>query len=252
MSQVQVRTRPSMFEIQDDATPQALNLQAAFLFYRSQDGRSVYASQHPIISPPGNPYAPMLGPGSAPSKKAIAALGAAVAKATAFSGFVPSGLLYTGPGIVAWWCPPQPRHMWFKTSDPAIGEAHATIMQPGLVFIATAGDVYVFAVNDSDRPTPDTHLCKAPYFNVWEGGKVCTGNVDFPKNTDASAIDAYEKAFFGSRFTHPNDKKLVKWKGGSIQMWKHLLNNPNANWDWANRLVARNATLAETIKEITQ
>ncbi|MFJ9531230.1 PRTRC system protein B [Herbaspirillum sp. NPDC101396] len=252
MSQVNVRTRTPIFEIHDDVTPQELNLEAAFLFYRSQDGRSVYASQHPIVFSPENPHAPVLGPGRAPSKKAIAALGASVAAATAFSGFVPAGMLYTGPNAMAWWCPPLLRHMWFKTSDAIIGEAHASISQPGLVFIAAHGDVHVFAVTGAERPVPDTKLFKAPYFNVWEGGKVCAGNVNFPKTTDASAIDAYERAFFGSRFTHPNDKKLVKWKGGSVHMWKHLLDNPNAEWDWAKRLVPCGATLAETIKGITK
>src|SRR5450830_1694813 len=122
-------------------------------------------------------------------------------------------------------------------------------MQPSIIFVATNGELHVFAANGAARPHADTPLFKAPYFNVWEGGHVCAGNVAMPRSLDASAMSTFEQAFYGSRFTHPNDPELVACQGGSIAMWKHLLDNPDSEWEWAKWLVPCDMTLADTIKE---
>jgi len=253
MTQVQVRTQSNdaFFEIHEEGAPQELHLQAAFLLYSTKDQQKVYASSHPVIYAPGAPDVPLLGPGSAPSKKALATLGATIVTATGFTGFIPESLLYIAPGKMVWWCPPQDRHLWFKSQDERIGEAHATISQPGLVFMAAQGELYVWALAEAGRPTPETPLFKAPYFNVWSGGRVCVGNANFPTNIDAAAIAAYEKAFFGSYFTHPNDQQLVSYPGGSTEMWAQMLADPTAEWvwNWQGVLVPYDTTLAVYIKD---
>ena len=252
MSRVQLRSQAASFGIVEAEASKEMDLIGALLLYSSSDGRSVYASNHQVIYAEDAPNVPLLGPGSAPSKKVLAQLGEKISAAAAFAGFIPENLLYMAPRLIAWWCPPQPRHLWFTTQDDVIGEASATITQPGVVFLVSSGRLYVFSTEGEERPQPETPLYKAPYFNVWESGEVCTGNVAMPKSMDAGAMKDYERAFYGSRFTHPNDPNLVSCQGGAIPMWKHLLDNPNAAWEWAQWLVPCKSTLAQKIKELTK
>ena len=61
-------------------------------------------------------------------------------------------------------------------------------------------------------------------FNVWEGGDICRGNVQVPEGTTTEKIDAWNAAFLGSFFTHPNGKgKLVRYRGGAYPFWRDML-----------------------------
>src|SRR5258706_5478467 len=98
---------------------------------------------------------------------------------------------------MAWWRAPCKRTVWFEAEDGAdegIGTRHGPASHPALVFAAAGGKWYVFAVKDKGRPGPDTPLYRAPYFNVWKTGEICTGNVRLPAAKRAAAIEAYERA----------------------------------------------------------
>src|ERR1035437_2468687 len=95
---------------------------------------------------------------------------------------------------------------------------------PGLVFAACSKVWSVWAVKGDHRPRPDSMLYQAPYFNVWDGGRICQGNVEVPDGTTAEKIDAWNAAFFNSFFTHPNiHKNLAKYRGGAYKFWKDML-----------------------------
>jgi PRTRC genetic system protein B len=82
----------------------------------------------------------------------------------------------------------------------------------------------VWAVKGSRRPTPQTPLFQAPYFNVDAQGRICQGNVPVPEGTAVEKIEAWNDAFFRSFFTHPNVAgKLVRYRGGSYAFWRDLL-----------------------------
>lgn len=142
--------------------------------------------------------------------------------ATAYTGHVPANLLYTSPNLLAWWVPAAIRNTWFKCQDE-FGTASGPAAHPALVFVATPTDWYVFALRQSERPTPRTPLCHSPHFNVWAGGKICTGNVALPGALSAEALAQYETAFFRSHFTHPNHQTAVKYPGGMKALWRHQL-----------------------------
>lgn len=218
MSQVRVIT-------ESDTT---LKLVSALLMYQSGSG-DVYATTHPVESDPTNLQRKVISPGTALSKTDLAQFARAVDVATAYAGFVPENLLYTSPNMIAWWTPAAVRHCWFKCQDQAIGAAHGPVCHPALVFVAVPGNWYVFALRDSARPERNTKLCHAPHFNVWEGGRICTGNVELPPALSADAIAVYEDAFFRSHFTHPNRQRAVKYKGGATALWRDQLLNPDAD-----------------------
>jgi PRTRC genetic system protein B len=132
-------------------------------------------------------------------------------------------ILCTGPGYLAWWCPPQHRAVFFAEGS-AIGVRHGVVPHPGLVFVWAPRELFVMATRGSGRPTADTLLYNTAYWNVWERGQVCKGNAPFPERPGVDQIAEMEKAFFHSRNTHVNVKgRLVNYKGGSQALWRDLL-----------------------------
>lgn len=203
-----------------------LKLSGALLMYRSGSG-DVYATTNPIEIDASNPQRRVIGAGVPMTSASLAEFARAVDVVTAYAGFVPEQLLYTSPNMIAWWTPAAIRNTWFKTEDKEMGTTHGPVAHPALVFIAVPDEWYVFALRDSARPSRTTKLCHAPHFNVWDGGHICTGNVDLPPAINSDAIALYEDAFFRSHFTHPNREKAVQYKGGMKALWRDQLAKPD-------------------------
>ena len=225
-----------------------LHLTGAVLMYQSDRG-DVYATSHPAVPDAARPGRKVLGAGVPLSKGSLAKFAEAVGAATAFAGFLPENLLFTSPNVIAWWTPAQVRTTWFKAAGTGKIDGHGPAAHPALVFVATPNDWFVFALRDSARPAPATPLCHAPHFNVWDGGRICTGNVELPPNFGAEVIHSYERAFFGSHFTHPNRDKAVKHKGGMQQLWRDQLASPDVD-AMRSALVDAKETLQEAIARI--
>lgn len=203
-----------------------LRLTGAVLMYQSGRG-DIYATSHPVVQESGSLGRPVIGAGVPLSKGSLAKFAEAVSTATAFSGFLPEHLLFSSPNLIAWWTPAQVRTTWFKKAGVGEISGHGLAAHPALVFVATPTDWFVFALRDSVRPAPTTRLYHAPHFNVWKGGRICTGNVDLPPTFGAEVIDRYETAFFRSHFTHPNRSDAVKYKGGMQKLWQDQLAAPD-------------------------
>lgn len=228
-----------------------LELSAALLLYKSNLGQ-VYATSHDIVDHPHINGARQIGPGMPATREALSEFAAAVLASSAYRGMVPANLLYTAPDVMAWWTPAARRRVWFKSLDPAIGTASADVAHPPLVFVASAAKWYVFALRDDARPGPGTRLFKAPYFNVYDNGAICTGNVDLPQARGPDAIAAYETAFFRSRFTHPNDSYLVKFAGGASALWAQQLAAPETELITPGILISKKMTFDQTMNHITK
>lgn len=227
----------------------SLALVSALLLYQSGGG-DVYATSHPLDIDPDQPHRKVIGAGVPLTKASLAEFARSVHVTTSYAGFVPDNLLYTSPNMLAWWTPAALRPTWFRSPDPAIGTAHGQAAHPAMVFVVVPGDWYVFAVRTTGRPLPSTPLFHSPHFNVWNGGRICTGNVKLPAAPSAEVISEYEHGFFRSRFTHPNRERAVKYKGGMKALWRDQLANPDPAA--MNRsLVPAKETLQEAIARIT-
>ena len=226
-----------------------LRLVGALLMYDSAQG-DVYATTHPIEIDAGNPERRVIGPGVALTKGALSKFADTISAATAYAGYVPANLLYTSSNLLAWWVPAAIRHTWFKTTDEGIGTASGQTAHPAVVFVATPTAWFVFALRESERPGPRTPLYHSPHFNVWDGGKICTGNVSLPGALSADALTEYEAAFFRSHFTHPNRVAAVKYAGGMKALWRDQLAaaNPEA---MTKALKPAKETLEAAIQRIT-
>jgi PRTRC genetic system protein B len=261
-------------------------LASAVLVYQAEHAGNgeagAYATVHGIESK-GKKLA--LAAGVPATKEACAELARALGAASTLSGFVPAELLYLGARSIAWWRRPAPATMYFdttkdaagdqqesKTHAGAIGKRSGRTPQPGLVFAVAPGHWYVYAVKGAARPAPDAPLYRAPYFNVWGSGEICTGNVRLPATLSTSALERYERAFFESEFTHPNvraGERLVRkparlapraevgeriferWDGSSYTFWRELLDRPLTITEFPEEvLVDAKCTLEQAVKKI--
>lgn len=197
-----------------------LRLDQAVLIYKGASD-SALATVHQVEDVDGEP---VILAGQAMTPRAAIRLARALTKGIAHGGFLPETVLYTDGDLLLWWVPPARRHIMFRAPELGAPERGEVVPHPGLVFAASSSIWKVWAVKGKARPTLQTALYKAPYFNVWEGGDICRGNVPVPDGTTAEKIDAWNTAFLQSFFTHPNGKgKLVRYRGGAYAFWRDML-----------------------------
>ena len=221
-----------------------LELDAALLFYRSASGE-VYATQHAarIVND-----RPVLLPGVPMTLESLADFAELAAKRTTYRGFVHERVVYFAPNLLAWWVPAGKRRVWFE-ADGKLGNRSGECNHPPLLFIVNKRSWSVFALRKDERPDAATKLYRAPYFNVWETGQICTGNVDTPDAINSDSIKPYEDAFFRSRFTHANTDRLIRRRGGAVRLWLDLLDGAEFP---LHQLVDTTRTVADVVNALTE
>jgi PRTRC genetic system protein B len=223
---------------------QAMNLAQAILLYR-RNGGGAFATVHAIGA---KGAMPVILEGKPMTAAAAVRLGRELSRRAVRGGFVPPNLLYMDGETIAWWVPPARRHIAFRAPELGAPERGETVPHSGLVFAVDGRRAWrVWAVTGAQRPDEKTPLCRAPYFNVWDDGTICTGNVTVPDGTTAERIETWDRAFFGSFFTHPNGSgPLVTYRGGAFRFWRHMLDGKHAEFP-ERVLVPSKMTLAEAL-----
>jgi PRTRC genetic system protein B len=208
-------TRFRIEPVSDDA----LRLEQAILIYRSRNRRAL-ATIHPVGEHRGQP---VILAGAAMTVAASRVLARELTEQSSLT-FLPPELLYCAPNLLVWWAPPATRYMWFRAPEFGGAECGARVALPGSVFLADARGCRVWAVKGASRPTPETALWHAPYFNVAEDGTICWGNVSMPAAIGPEGTAEWTAAFFGSYFTHPNAAgKVVRHREGAYGFWRAML-----------------------------
>lgn len=149
---------------------------------------------------------------------------------TAAPEILPDNVLVSHPDLLVWWIPAAVRASYFALTSPPEGlVALATrtvvpLPYPAHVFVATRTNLGVYALAASERPTADTQLLHSPVLNVYIDGRLCWGNIAFPKSITTAAIPEFERAVFDSWSTHPNpgQEATVTRKGGLVRLWDGL------------------------------
>jgi len=223
---------------------QAMNLSQAILLYRGNGGQT-FATVHAVGKKGG---APMILEGKPMTPAVAVRLAREISKKAARGGFIPPNLLYMDGETLAWWVPPARRHIAFRAPELGAPELGETVPHPGLVFAVDGRRSWrVWAVLGDQRPDEKTPLYRAPYFNVSAEGVICTGNVTLPDGTTAEKIEAWNRAFFGSFFTHPNaNGQLVTYRGGAYKFWRDMLDGKHCEFP-ERVLVAAKTTLATAL-----
>ena len=117
---------------------------------------------------------------------------------------------------------------------------------PPLLFKACGSHLWIRALAKDERPTAETKLCMAPYWNCYDNGVCCTGSMKIPQEKSVAAIDLWEESFFQSEFTHASGvRKHVHFRGGFLAMWQSLAGQKAFP---AKYLVKLPQTLAEFVR----
>lgn len=118
-------------------------------------------------------------------------------------------------GSVLWYTAPQKQKLYFSES---LSLECGVVSLPALVWKADKKHLCVFALKEKNKPKSNTPLYHAPFFNLYQNGNVCMGNVDV-KIKDAAYLEefisAWQQYFFGSYFSHHI--------GGHIPMKENLI-----------------------------
>ncbi len=186
------------------------------------DGTSMFATLHSVMMR-GKGGAPHLGPGQALTTAFLTALAEGLGSRITGE-ILPEKVLARTPDTIAWWVRPKREVMFFGGVDPeACALDGGTYPHPALVFKVTRRELFVRALDRDQRPTSETPLKTAPYWNCDSAGRVCLGSMRIPDETAVESIDSWQAGFFRSQFTHANGAvRLTSYPGGFISLWKSL------------------------------
>jgi PRTRC genetic system protein B len=198
----------------------AVTLRRAILLYGS--GIDSFATSHPIEIEAGQP---VIGVGRGIRQEDARMFGRILAGDRARAGgFVNERVVYLTQDAMGWWRPAGKATIFFGQAISKGVSSTGTIAQPPLFFVITRRRWFVFALYVDRRPGPETVLCHAPYYNVYDDGHICEGDLKRPEALNPAAIMDHERAFFNSRFTHPNAKDLTVTPLPAL--WTRLLTTP--------------------------
>ena len=142
------------------------------------------------------------------------------------SEFLPENILMRTQETIMWWTPATTRPMYYVADkgQELTQLSGKKFPQPALVFRARPGSLDIRALASSERPSPETPMYLAPYWNVSNNGTVCLGSTKVPRDVSVKSLSRWEEAFFESEFTHANaSTSLTTHPGGFIGLWKSLI-----------------------------
>jgi PRTRC genetic system protein B len=161
---------------------------------------------------------------------------------------LPERVLVRTADTIVWWTPFQQRTMFFsdRGDDAALKKLNGRrYPHPALLFKASGSNLWVRALDASERPTAMSWLYTAPYWNCSADGLVCTGTMKIPREKSVEAIERWEEAFFRSEFTHAGGaRRHTTYPGGFLAMWQSLVGKDRFPF---SNLVKLKETLAEFV-----
>ena len=142
------------------------------------------------------------------------------------NGILPTNILHLNPsaekGTVIWYTKAQQRKLFF-VDGLKISNGNAFV--PPMLWKASKNSLSVYALASDRRPNDKTKLHYAPFFNIYEDGKVCMGTVSIDIKKSASVeefVHAWGHYFFNSYFSHLMGKHNPV-NGDCVKLWKDLI-----------------------------
>jgi PRTRC genetic system protein B len=136
---------------------------------------------------------------------------------------LPENVLAKGDRLIVWWTRACRRRMFYENAEQKAAELNGrTFPQPPLVWRVDDGGLRIRALTKNKRPEASTTLAVAPFWNLSEDGRVCTGTMRYPDSASVASIPAWERGFYESAFTHANVGRLTRHKGGFEGLWGEL------------------------------
>lgn len=200
---------------------ESMSLKGALLVYEGPHGSFVSWHEAKFATEGSAPYLAEAEPLSTEFLRNLAAgLGSHLAPE-----ILPPNVLVRTPEMLLWWMPARQRTMFFAESSEAGKELNGKrYPHPPLVFKVAGNELCVRALEKDERPAASTKLKIAPYWNTNDAeGRVCIGTMRTPDGDGVEGIEAWERGFFQSEFTHPyGAARLTSFPGGFLSLWRHL------------------------------
>ncbi|ODU24108.1 MAG: hypothetical protein ABS95_02325 [Verrucomicrobia bacterium SCN 57-15] len=205
------QSRPLMIGTPKESPSELAATHALLLYNGANTMNRAMVTVHTVARGPGR-Y--VLLPGKPATAPALHQLLSRFNPSIACQGLLPANLLRHAPGELLWHCPSRIEPIFFQTSHSELNAISGKrVCHPHLLFHVTRRNLYVAALPNDQRPSLETNLLRAPYYNVDAEGQVCQGSMNGPRENKPESIGQWERAFFRSAFTHP--------QGGAFQITSH-------------------------------
>jgi PRTRC genetic system protein B len=136
---------------------------------------------------------------------------------------LPANILAKADRMIVWWTPARRRQMFYENAEGKMADLNGGIFpQPPLVWKVANGELTIRVLSVNKRPQASTTLAVAPFWNLSDDGRVCTGTMRRPESATVAAIPAWERGFYESAFTHANVGRLTRHEGGFEGLWESL------------------------------
>ena len=195
------------------------SLKQAVLLY--QDGSRTFATLHAVERRPDGAAYLLAGESVTTGFLATLAKGLGASMAAEV---LPQLVLARAPELIAWWSRAQRRLMFFGEGNAETKKLNGKMYpHPALVFMIHGRELFVRALAEDHRPTANTRLKSAPYWNTDAHGCVCPGSMRVPDEVGIGSLAGWENAYFASEFTHPNGAvRLTTHPKGFLGLWSSL------------------------------
>ena len=223
---------------------QTLALQGALLFYR---GPRAFAAWHAVVS--NEQYGLSLSEAQPLTLDFVRAISQGLSSHLPVE-VLPENVLVRTADVLVWWTASVQRTIFFRATDESIAPLNGkSFPHPPLVWKVSGHELWVRAMKTNARPTVDTPLFVAPYWNVnGEDGLTCQGSMRSPEDSGVTSIPQWERAFFQSEFTHATGiRPLTNHPRGFVGLWASLADSGKVFP--TNRLVPAKHTLREFVQE---
>ena len=193
-------------------------LHEALLVYR--DRQSSFITRHDVTA--RNDAPPTLGPAQ-PLTVAFIEFLVRSLSGSVQAEVLPANVLAKADRMIVWWTPARRRQMFYESSEGKAVELSGRIFpQPTLVWKVSNGELLIRALTENKRPESQTKLAVAPFWNLSDDGRVCTGSMRRPDSASVATIPVWERGFYESAFTHANVGRLTRHEGGFDGLWTGL------------------------------
>jgi PRTRC genetic system protein B len=193
-------------------------LSDALLIYR--ENRRSFITWHAVTAQREGP--PLLGPAQPLTTAFVEDLAASLSGG-ARAEVLPKNVLAKTDRMIAWWTPRRVRRMFFENAEGKAQQLNGKLFpQPPLVWKVAHRELKIRALLENTRPTVDTTLAVAPFWNLSDDGSVCLGSMRCPESVSVESIEAWERGFYESAFTHANVGRLTRHERGHDSLWAGL------------------------------
>jgi PRTRC genetic system protein B len=193
-------------------------LSEALLVYR--DRQSSFITHHDVAARKDAP--PTLGPAQPLTAAFIETLVRSL-RGGVQAEVLPANILAKADRKIVWWTRAVRRQMFYENSEGKAVELNGRIFpQPPLVWKVSNGELSIRGLTKNKRPEGETKLSVAPFWNLSDDGRVCTGTMRRPDSVSVASIPAWERGFYESAFTHANVGRLTRHEDGFDGLWSNL------------------------------